>query len=518
VYFSGSVDAIVPKDEAAIRAVLDGRAARAEEDVKRHAFLERLKSRTLDLPADLVFLQDVEALALGKTAKSRALREAGFAETPQDAHRLLLQTGVWDVFADPFPAREGVSLKSAKAPVPPPPEESRVDLRHLGAYAIDNEDSADPDDALSFALEDGARTLYVHIADPAAGVLPDSEADVEARGRGATVYLPEGVNRMLHDQALAYYALGLGETSPALTFKLKLDAQCFPVETSVFPSGVRVTRMSYAGADAVLHGDCGGAAGQTLAALDQIARDNVERRLNAGASILNFPEARVRLDGGEVSIEQQTAYKSGVIVRECMLLAGEGAAQWALGRRLPFPFVSQETGEVPRDLAPGLAGFYQLRRCMRPRQLSSSPRLHWGLGLDVYTQVTSPLRRYTDLLCHQQIRASLAGRAPLDEDQMLARLAVCERAAQAATRAERAASAHWTRVFLSDKIGSEWEAVVLERKGPHALVCIPCLALELHIAVYGAAERIKPNDALSVKIASVKIAEGIINASAAAAG
>ena len=78
-----------------------------------------------------------------------------------------------------------------------------------------------------------------------------------------------------------------------------------------------------------------------------------------------------------------------------------------------------------------MAGSYQLRRFMRPRTLSTKPGLHWGLGLSQYTQVTSPLRRYPDLLAHQQIRAFLQGRPPLSEEEVLAALAAGEAAAAA---------------------------------------------------------------------------------------
>ena len=71
--------------------------------------------------------------------------------------------------------------------------EPRRDLTHLPAFAIDDEENQDPDDAVSL---DGER-LWVHVADVAALVAPDSEADLEARGRGANLYLPERIVNML---------------------------------------------------------------------------------------------------------------------------------------------------------------------------------------------------------------------------------------------------------------------------------------------------------------------------------
>jgi exoribonuclease-2 len=187
-----------------------------------------------------------------------------------------------------------------------------------------------------------------------------------------------------------------------------------------------------------------------------------------------------------------------------MLLAGEGAAEWALRRRLPFPYVSQEVGELPSDPLEGLAGSYQKRRCMRPRSLSAKPGLHWGLGLDAYTQVTSPLRRYTDLLAHEQIRAFLCNESPLNEEELLVRLAAGEAASSASVQAERASRAHWTAVYLADKIGSEWQSVVMDVRGPRSLVMIPALGLETQIALR---KEPFPNDEIRLTLTRVKIPE-----------
>jgi exoribonuclease-2 len=199
-----------------------------------------------------------------------------------------------------------------------------------------------------------------------------------------------------------------------------------------------------------------------------------------------------------------------------MFLAGEGAVRWALQRRLPFPYVSQEPGDLPASPLSGLAGAYQLRRCMRPRTLSVKPAPHWSLGLDGYTQVTSPLRRYTDLLAHQQIRAFLRGKnspeqsgalPPLEEEELLLRLAAADAAAQGNIQAERASRTHWTMVYLSDKRDSPWEGVILEKRGGRAQVLIPALGLETQVPLRGG----EFNEVIPLILKSVRIPEGEAN-------
>ena len=527
LYFTGDSGSIKARPRAAVEEDEKKRAEKQRDEGDRAAFLEKMKklqpfrgtaaSSPPELsPVDRRFMQDVEALAQGRSDKSRTMKELGKSETPEEAHSLLLASGAWTVWENPHPGRFGLGRDSAGIIPPAPPEEDRLDLTGLAAYAIDNSWSDDPDDAVSLEGPDasGAYCLWVHVADPAASVPPGSPADLEARNRGATLYLPEGAIRMMAKEALPLFALGLSDVSPALSFKLLINPDSTIGSTEIFRSVVKVTRLTYEEADTLIN--TGKA--EDLAALYKLALANVERRLNTGAVIIDLPEAHihVNLDAPvekRISIEPLPSYRSAEMVRECMLYAGEGAALWALKNKVPFPFISQEAGELPEKRLPGLAGVWQLRRSMRPRSISSKPGVHWGLGLDQYTQVTSPLRRYTDLLCHQQIRAQLGGAPLLDEEEVLFRAAAAEAAATAASRAERASKAHWLAVYLSlkkaaiDREAAIWEAIILDRKGNRGTAIIPALGLETQVSLRGTEQ---PNEEIRLKLISVKIPEGEI--------
>ncbi|MDR1787592.1 MAG: RNB domain-containing ribonuclease [Treponema sp.] len=501
VYFCGTPDAITCRPEDEVLAAEKRRAEKARESGQREAalalargggVLSKDESDTLRGA-----LQDIEALALGASEKSRSLRDLGHSESPEEAHRVLLSLGLWDAFRNPHPSRCGVSLAIPSAPVPAPQAEPRVDLRHLPAFAIDNAWSGDPDDAVSLECgAEGRLVLWVHVADPAQVILPDTEACAEARARGTSLYLPEGTIPMLPPACVPLFGLGLAETSPALSFRLSLNEDATIAETDVLLSTVRVTRLDYAAADALIAGGEG-----PLPRLAALAARNIERRLDTGAVLIDFPDAHIFVKERAVHIEPIPAYRSAEMVRECMVLAGEGAAQWALRRGLAFPFAGQEAGELPEKRLPGLAGAYLMRRAMRPRVVSMRPAVHWGLGLDAYSQVTSPLRRYGDLFCHQQLRAVLRGGEPLSEEAALPLLAAADAAAAAAAKAERASRLFWTCVYLSDKIGTAWEGVILDRKPRgEAAVCIPALGLETLAAVPG-----EPNEPVRLTLRGVDI-------------
>jgi exoribonuclease-2 len=352
--------------------------------------------------------------------------------------------------------------------LPDMPEEDRRDLTHLVALAIDDEGSQDPDDAISWE----AGRLWVHVADAAALIHPGSALDREARARGANLYLPEGTTPMLPPAATPRLGLGLSEISPALSFGLDVTAAGEIENVEIVPSWVRVTRLTYAEAEAQLETS-------PLREMDALSRAFTARRQALGALDLNLPEVRVRVVDGQVSVRPYASLYSRNLVRDAMLLAGEGAARFAQANQLPVPFSTQERGpDLPMQAPSTLSGNFALRRLMRPGQLKGEPSLHAGLGMEQYTQTTSPLRRYSDLLAHQQFRAFLSGQPPLDSQTVMQRMAEGAMGMSLTRQTERISNRHWTLVYLLQNPTWRGEAVVVENNGHRCLAVIPDLDLE----------------------------------------
>ena len=458
----------------------------------RAEFIERLKKRKL-LPEDSIFMGDVEALAQGKTDKSRTMHDANLKESPEKAHKLLLETGLWDITRNPYPLRWGLSTKSATEGLSSPPEEDRTEIPGF-SYAIDNEGSTDPDDAVAY---DG-KYLWVHIADPASTVMPDSSIDKAACQRGATLYIPEGAARMLCEDCLEDYALGLKEKSRALSFRILLNSEGGIEECQVMKTIVNVKRLTYQEADKIKDSD-------ELKPLFDIARKNIERRSKSGAVQITMPEIQIRLEGEEkkVVITNHPHTESSEMIREMMLLAGEGAAKFAFRNNIPFPFESQEAPTIPEDIPEGLAGQFRLRRCMRKRNVGVTPGMHSGLGLALYSQVTSPLRRYSDLIAHQQLRAFIDGKKLMDKDTMLMKISEGDAGAMAAKKAERNTNMHWTLVYLLQNPDWTGEAICVDNTQKLPQFSIPSLALETYIGITG----ISLNEKISVKVLKIDLSE-----------
>lgn len=118
-------------------------------------------------------------------------------------------------------------------------------------------------------------------------------------------------------------------------------------------------------------------------------------------------------DGGEAPV-----------VTQSMVLAGEIAARWCADRKIPIPFVKQSRAEknlqllkaytekvyypvLLRGERPSIDQSTQYFNLVGSDDMSTQPGPHFVLGVDAYAKVTSPLRRYSDLVAHWQIEHAL---------------------------------------------------------------------------------------------------------------
>ena len=246
-YFTGTMEAITARTETDMEAIISKQRAKEEEVARWQAYLQRIKDRTIEAD-DFTHLSDLERMAYRKASMNRTLKALGIEVTPEKAHWLLLQLGLWNDCVNPYPARFDCATTQPELEVPKLPEEVREDLTALETYAIDDDNCSDPDDAISL---DGD-CLWIHVADAAALIKADSPLDVEARGRGANLYLPEIVINMLPESVTAVLGLGLQEISPALSFKIGMGDDGAPECLKITPSLIRVQRLSYSAADELM--------------------------------------------------------------------------------------------------------------------------------------------------------------------------------------------------------------------------------------------------------------------------
>ncbi|MGB9380930.1 ribonuclease catalytic domain-containing protein [Candidatus Binatus sp.] len=311
------------------------------------------------------------------------------------------------------------------------------------AVTVDDEDTVEVDDALSCeALADGGVRVRVHIALVADFVAKGGAMDQEAAARATTVYLPETTIRMLPDPISCRAAsLIEGQDRPVLTTDVRLSADGELLDASIYPARIPIMRrLDYDQVDRILaSGNGADETAATVARLSAAAIQLRQRRRTAGAVLVQRREAKVRVRGDDVEITVLDNSSPGrTLVAEFMVLSNFVAARYAATNRIPIIYRVQP--QLGGDMA-----------SMRPR-LSLHPEYHAGIGLDFYAQLSSPIRRYADLVLQRQLLGALANRdheAPIyTVDELLTVLAGAENAEASGRDLERRAKRYWTLRYL----------------------------------------------------------------------
>lgn len=327
----------------------------------------------------------------------------------------------------------------------------RLDLRAEEVVTVDGEESQDLDDGFSLAkLPDGSWRLGIHIADVAEYVRPGSRLEAEAFQRGLSVYLVDREVPMLPERlSRDLCSLLPGQDRLALSCLVELSPQGQVLSYKFAETVVRSRhRLTYSQAEE------GGYPLLALAAeLGQLLN---ARRQQRGAAYIQLPATALVLEEGRpVSMGPQVAGKPHGLVEEFMVLANELTADYLhnnevsllyrgnegfypdrerelaqyLGRwghRLNYPPSSRELQELLAAIAgrpEELLVSRKLARSLHKSRYSWSPLGHYNLAVQRYTHFSSPIRRYSDLFVHRQVKALLGGQGLEQLERDLPRVA-----------------------------------------------------------------------------------------------
>ncbi len=400
---------------------------------------------------------------------------AGPAKARDAAYDILLRAGKIDPSLDRFLVMAGIDpefspqlIEVAKQLPAYVHQETRLDYEDPLTFTIDDEDTREVDDALSVQEKDGEIIVGVHIADVSAFVQKGDLLDAEAANRSSTIYLPAASVRMFPERLSTDLAsLNAGAPRPAYTVEVRFDQQGNRLGYRIALTTVKVDkRLSYEGADNALN------AGDTaLEILHRIAKQLHETRAARGAITFRRPELKIRVNGNDIEIKKiDPNSPSRFIVSEMMILANGLSADFATVNALPVIYRTQEPREalaVEDKPAVEALAFERLRKTFKRSRLSLTPGLHSGLGLSAYTQASSPIRRYADLVTQRQFTARLTG-TPIahGREELLRILAAAEAAEQEIRAIEDRSTNYWLLEFLSrHKKDQSMSAVVLDSKG-----------------------------------------------------
>lgn len=414
------------------------------------------------------------------------LKRAGLTR-PHDSYFVLIKAGIWEKHENipllrynvPRFFSEENEREAAAAAVDTAPLEvrGRRDLTALPVLSIDGPLTRDFDDALHIERRGENFLVGIHIADVAAYVAPESALFYEARQRASSIYFPDSQVPML-PKSLSEGACSLvaGSPRPAMSFLVLLSPGGEVIESEIVMSIVEVKRqLTYQQAEELLGKD------KDLADLAMLSRKLQALRIAAGALLLPIPDVNITVgDDERISVSVDDAdTPSRTLVAEFMVLANMVGASFVADReaaglfRCQGPPHQRLVTQPQKDL---LLNFRQ-RKQLKPGELLTSPQLHSGVGTSAYTTVTSPIRRFLDLVMQHQIASLIRGKgARFGRPDMQNFSADIQTALTRVNLVRRLRHRYWLLRYLEPKVGQRVDALLLE-KGPKrvTVVLLDCL-------------------------------------------
>jgi len=427
-----------------------------------------LKEKIIEIIVQLaLYGRDAPDFKLGKEIFSRA----GIKDIDQ-ARRLLVKLDIWgeDENLDLHRLKTRIDfnepvLKEADIVMKKEIDSSgREELTDLSIFTIDGPFTRDFDDALSLEPIDGAYRLGVHITDLAPFIRIDGHLDKEACIRASSIYLPMDQIPML-PSSLSSNALSLvkGFNRLAISLIVDFDRDWNIKDYRFIPTIVRIEKqLTYDQVNAVYADE------PILLALYQLSQALRQKRAANGALLIPLPEINFEFDNNsdiQVKLIEQDS-PARIIVSECMILYNWLAAKFASETALPILYRSQEPIQERLfiDESKYIYYVFQQRRKLHPLLIDTIPQPHCGLGVDVYTNVTSPLRRYMDLLVQRQIHSALLKKSPVYTKSRLKELnMLIQQTLRDIDLMKRSQIRYWILKYLAGRINDSFSAIVFQK-------------------------------------------------------
>jgi len=381
------------------------------------------------------------------------------------------------------------------------------DLRQLPWSSIDNDDSRDLDQ-IEVCVDDGPRTrLLIGIADVDSLVTQDSPLDRHAGTNTTSVYTPAIIFPMLPPE-LSTDKTSLNQDVDRTAIVVELTVEHGSViESDVYRALVRNrAQLTYSGVATWLDGD-----GPQPAAIGRVptleaqirAQDRIAAALQAcrdEEGALDFDRSELRPvvdDDGVRDLDTERPNRAKRLIENFMVAANGATARFLTARgiasirrvvkspeRWPriMDLAEQHGSKLPPDPdARALQQFLKEQRKAAPDRFedislavikllgrgeyvaerATQPSAHFALAVAGYNHSTAPNRRFPDLVTQRLLKAALAGGPAAYELPQLTQIADrCTRQEDAANKVERLTKKAAAALWLKDRIGERFDAIV----------------------------------------------------------
>ena len=382
------------------------------------------------------------------------------------------------------------------------------DLRGLPWSSIDNDDSRDLDQIEVCVVENGVTRVLVGIADVDALVPSGSPADDHARANTTSVYTPAIVFPMLPLQfSTDRTSLNENEDRRALVADMTIGSDGRVTSSDIYRALVRNrAQLTYNAVAAWMDGS-----GPPPAAIGRVpgldAQLDLQKQMaelmqkeREAQGALDFDRSELHAvvsDDGVQDLETDRPNRAKLLIENFMIASNGAAVRFLNSKNFPsirrivrsperwsriVDLAEQHGGKLPPDPdAPSLQQFLKDQQAKSPSTFpdlsiaiikllgrgeyiavaANEPSAHFALAVHEYSHATAPNRRYADILDQRLLKAAIAGAKPPSSLDQLSQLAQhCTDREDAANKVERLTKKAAAALWLGDRIGQTFDAIV----------------------------------------------------------
>ncbi len=386
----------------------------------------------------------------------------------------------------------------------------RVDLTNLNIITIDGKLTRDFDDALSIEKKDNSYILGIHISDVGHFIKKKGGLDEEAKIRVSSIYMPDDKISMFPPElSEEICSLKKDEIRPAISAMITLDNKFEMKEYKIIASIVKVSRQSTY-EEVALAAD----KDESISLLYKAAKAFRQKRFDNNAVQITLPEIDVKFsEDNEIIIEKiDKESVSKILVSELMIMANFIMGKFLQEHNTSAIFRAQP--QPQKRLYKGDEGtLYQnwiQRKYIARFVLSDKPEQHSGLGLDLYTTATSPIRKYFDLITQRQIKSILGLEIPYSSEEISEIINLCSQTSSNINKIQTNRKRYWILKYLETKTGKKEKALVIGKYYNNYQIVLTAYMFQCYLPI-SSGVNLKEEDNIEVIISYASARKNILS-------
>lgn len=482
VYFKRKDSTFLPRPPETVAQLKHSEEERRQKakllDLADQVFFRRITNPEEEIPKELMtFVRAIEDVAADTpnldAGKVREVRDflTVFSEkhevrlsgsNNERAYNFLRAIGHFSTFTNLAlirhkpPLEFSAEAENEAATIAQPSIEGRADFTAMPSFTIDDASTKDMDDAISLEYCEGGYRLGIHITDAASCIKPGTSLDTAALRRATSIYLPEKTIHML-PRELAQNKLSLVKDAvrPALSYMFEVDHNYQLKSREIKLSYIKVkNRYDYDQVNQILEN----IKDPVWEVLHGIVAAHEMERLENGAIKLHKKESYVTINRsnsfqlGLQEVDEDSPSRN--LVSELMIIANHHAALFARENKIPFIYRTQDRPDVDlkslfTNLPEGPVRDFTGRINLKKSFNIVTPKPHSSLGMEIYGQTTSPIRRYLDLCNQMQLVSFInTGRPYYSEGNLIKILDETQEHLHRAAQLSRESKRFWLLKYL----------------------------------------------------------------------